>query len=105
MAEFRHRQMGDQGEVMYGAFSGMSFGLVAMVACLVVALALFASPLIAVIIAGIAAVGLLIGMAALRRRSHIADQQPGGAPDTHSGGPGTRGTARRHPGEPASGEG
>jgi xanthine/uracil/vitamin C permease (AzgA family) len=90
---------------MYGTFSGMSFGLVALVACLVIALALFASPLLAVIIAASAAVGLLIGMAALRRRSHIADQTPGGAPDTHSGGPASRGAAHRHPGEPASGEG
>jgi membrane protein implicated in regulation of membrane protease activity len=89
---------------MYGTFSGMSFGLVALVALLVIALAVFASPLIAVIIFVVAAVFLLIGMSALRQRSRAQDQTQGGAPDTHGGGPGR--AAGRHPGgEPASGEG
>jgi hypothetical protein len=91
---------------MYGAFSGISFGLVAGVALLVIALALFASPLIAVIIAAIVAVGLLVGMSALRQSSREADQTQGGAPDTHSAGPRARGTSGgRASGEPASGEG
>jgi membrane protein implicated in regulation of membrane protease activity len=90
---------------MYGTFSGMSFGLVAVAALVVIALALFASPLLAVIIAGAVAVLLLIGMSAARRRSEALDKTPGGAPDTHSGGPGTRGSRGRSQGEPASGEG
>jgi membrane protein implicated in regulation of membrane protease activity len=59
---------------MYGAFSGISFGLVAGVALLVIALAVFASPLLAVIIAAIAAAFLLLGMSALRQRSAGADR-------------------------------
>jgi membrane protein implicated in regulation of membrane protease activity len=98
---------------MYGAFSGISFGLVAGVALVVIALAFFASPLIAVIIALVAAVFLLLGMSAMRQRSHRQDQTQGGAPDTHAGGPGASasgagkpGTSRRRqPGAPASGEG
>lgn len=85
---------------MYGAFGGMSFGLVALAALLVIALALFASPLLAVIIAAVIAVFLLIATSALRRRSAQLDRTPGGAPDTHAEGP--RGRAS---GEPASGEG
>jgi membrane protein implicated in regulation of membrane protease activity len=89
---------------MYGAFSGISFGLVALVALLVIALAFFASPLIAVIIFVVAALFLLIGMSALRQRSRHQDETQGGAPDTHAPGPGR--AAGRHPGgEPASGEG
>jgi membrane protein implicated in regulation of membrane protease activity len=90
---------------MYGAFSGMSFGLVALVA-LAVALAVLASPLLAVILAVIAAFFLLIGMAAMRRGSARQDQTEGGAPDTQAAGPRARGTSgRRATGEPASGEG
>jgi membrane protein implicated in regulation of membrane protease activity len=85
---------------MYGTFSGMSFGLVAFVALLVIALAVFASPLLAVIILGVAAVFLLVGMSALRQRSERQDRTVGGADDTRSDGPGGRG-----PGAPASGEG
>jgi membrane protein implicated in regulation of membrane protease activity len=90
---------------MYGAFSGMSFGLVALVALLVIALAVFASPLIAVLIAIVAAVFLLIGMSALRQRSRAQDESPGGAPDTHAAGPPDRASGRHPSGEPASGEG
>jgi membrane protein implicated in regulation of membrane protease activity len=75
---------------MYGTFSGMSFGLVGLVAVMVIGLALFASPLIAVGIAIVAAVFLLVGMSALRQRSARHDDS-------------TR--TRRSPGEPASGEG
>jgi membrane protein implicated in regulation of membrane protease activity len=75
---------------MYGTFSGMSFGLVAFVALMVIALAFLASPLIAVGIAIVAAVFLLLGMSALRQRSARHDDR-------------TR--TRRSPGEPASGEG
>jgi threonine/homoserine/homoserine lactone efflux protein len=90
---------------MYGAFSGMSFGFVALVA-LVVALAVLASPLFAAILAVIAAFFLLIGMSAVRQRSARQDQTEDGAPDTHSAGPRARGTSgRRATGEPASGEG
>jgi hypothetical protein len=90
---------------MYGAFSGMSFGFVALVA-LAVALAVLASPLVVVIIAVIAAFFLLIGMSAVRQGSARQDQTEGGAPDTHSAGPRARGTSgRRATGEPASGEG
>lgn len=89
---------------MYGAFSGISFGLVALIALMVIALAVFASPLLAVIIALVAAVFLLVGMSALRQRSQRQDESPGGAADTHASGPGR--AAGRHPGgEPASGEG
>jgi hypothetical protein len=90
---------------MYGTFSGMSFGLVALAFLVVIALAVFASPLLAVIIAGAIAILLFIGMSAARRRSEVLDDTQGGAPDTHSGGPGTRGTRARSQGEPASGEG
>jgi threonine/homoserine/homoserine lactone efflux protein len=90
---------------MYGAFSGMSFGFVALVA-LAVALAVLASPLLAAILAVIAAFFLLIGMSAMRQRSARRDQTEGGAPGTHSAGPRARGTSgRRATGEPASGEG
>ena len=90
---------------MDGAFSGMSFGFVALVA-LAVALAVLASPLLAAIIALVAVFFLLIGMSAQRRRSARQDQTEGGAPDTHSAGPRARGTSgRRATGEPASGEG
>jgi membrane protein implicated in regulation of membrane protease activity len=89
---------------MYGTFSGISFGLVALAALLVIALAVFASPLIAVIIFVVVALFMLVGMSALRQRSRQQDQAPGGAPDTHTTGPGR--AAGRHPGgEPASGEG
>lgn len=85
---------------MYGAFSGMSFGLVVLAALLVIALAVFASPLLAIVIAAIAAVFLLIGMTSLRQRSERQDRTEVGAPDTHSSG--SRGRAG---GAPASGEG
>jgi membrane protein implicated in regulation of membrane protease activity len=91
---------------MYGTFSGMSFGLVALAALMVIALAVLASPLLAVAIAAVAAVFLLIGMSALRQRSARQDRSEGGAPDTHSGGPGARGThGGAATGSPASGEG
>jgi membrane protein implicated in regulation of membrane protease activity len=84
---------------MYGTFSGMSLGLVALVALMVIALAIFASPLLAVGLAIIAAVFLLIGMSALRQRSRRADQTEGSAPDTRAR------AADRGSGEPVSGEG
>jgi hypothetical protein len=72
----------------------------------VIALAVFASPLIAVIIALVVAFFLLMGMSALRQRSAAADQTEGGAPDTHSAGPRARGSSGgRASGAPASGEG
>jgi hypothetical protein len=83
----------------------MSFGLVALVALLVIALAVFASPLLAVIIAAIAAVFLLLGMSALRQRSRRADETPGAATDTHTTAPPGRASGRHPDGEPASGEG
>ena len=90
---------------MYGAFAGMSFGLVALVA-LAVALAVLASPLFAVIIAVIAAFFLLVGMSAVRRGSARQEQTDGGAPNAHPAGPRARGTSgRRATGEPTSGEG
>ena len=69
---------------MDGAFSGMSFGFVALVA-LAVALAVLASPLLAAIIALVAVFFLLIGMSAQRRRSARQDQTEGGAPDSALG--------------------
>jgi hypothetical protein len=91
---------------MYGTFSGMSFGLVAGVALLVIALAVFASPLIAVILAVIVGFFFLIGMSALRRRSRAAEQGEVSEPGTGPAGPRSQGTSgRRAPGEPASGEG
>ncbi len=90
---------------MDGAFSGMSFGFVALVA-LAVALAVLASPLLAAIIALVAVFFLLIGMSAQRRRSARQDQTEGGAPDRHSAGPRGRGTSGRSAtGAPASGDG
>ena len=89
---------------MYGAFSGISFGLVAIVALSVIALAVFASPLIAVIIFVVAGIFLLIGMSALRQRSRAQDEPGGGSSETSAAPPGR--AAGRHPGgEPASGEG
>jgi hypothetical protein len=70
---------------MYGAFSGISFGLVAGVALLVIALAFFASPLIAVFIALAVAVVLLIGMSVLRQRSAHEDRSRGGEPASGEG--------------------
>jgi hypothetical protein len=91
---------------MYGAFSGMSFGLVAIVACLVIALAIFASPLLAVGIFLVAAIFLLIGMSALRQRSAAADRTGGGTPDADPEGAKPRGaSAGGATGAPASGEG
>ena len=89
-----------------GAFSAMSLGIVAAVALLVIALALFASPLIAVIIFLIAAVVFLIGMWALRQRSRAAEQTDVSEPG--SGPAGQREQGSRDPrvsGAPASGEG
>jgi membrane protein implicated in regulation of membrane protease activity len=85
---------------MYGAFSGMSFGLVALAALVVIALAVFASPLLAIAIAAVAAVFLLIGMTSLRQRSERQDRTEAGAPDTHASG-----RRARAGGAPASGEG
>jgi len=91
---------------MYGAFSGISFGIVAGVALIVIALAFFASPLFAVIIALIAAVVLLIGMSAMRQRSRSAEQSAVSEPGTGPAGPRAQGTrGQRASGEPASGEG
>jgi hypothetical protein len=91
---------------MYGAFSGLSFGLVILGVLFVIALAVAASPLLAVIVASVIAVGFLIGMTASRRRSAQEDEAEGGAADTHATGPaGRRATHRRASGEPASGEG
>ena len=91
---------------MYGAFSGLSFGFVALAACAVIALAIFASPLLAVVIAGVIVFFLLIAMSAMRQRSVAQDQTVGAAPDTHGGGPRARGAGgSRATGEPASGEG
>jgi membrane protein implicated in regulation of membrane protease activity len=87
---------------MYGTFSGMSFGLVAFVALLVIALAVFASPLLAVAILLVAAVGLLIGMSALRQRSERADRTPGGASETRAD---AEGPHSHGGGAPVSGEG
>lgn len=91
---------------MYGTFTGISFGIVAGVALLVIALAFFASPLIAVIIFVIAAIGLLIVMSAMRRRSRQAESGDVGEPGSGSTGPKPVGTSGRHgTGAPASGEG
>ena len=89
---------------MYGTYSGMSFGLVAVAVLGVIALAVAASPLIAVVIAAIIGVFMLIGMSFLRQRSAAEDQTEGGASDTP--GPARRRRGHRRPhGEPASGEG
>lgn len=88
-----------------GTFSGMSFGLVTLVALMVIALAAFSSPLLAVGIFIVAAVFLLLGMSEVRQRSRAQDESAGGAPDTHAGGPPGRAAGRHPGGEPASGEG
>ena len=85
---------------MYGTFAGMGYGLIAIPILFVIALALLASPLIAVIIAAVIGFFLLIGMSAMRRRSRGKDES-GGASGRHATGP----TGRRPSGEPASGEG
>ena len=91
---------------MYGTFSGMSFSIVAGVAMLVIAFALFASPLLAIFIALIAAIGFVIGMAVLRARSREAEQTDVSQPGSGPAGPRARGRAGRRPsGAPASGEG
>jgi hypothetical protein len=91
---------------MYGAFSGISFGLVAGAALLVIALAVFASPLLAVILFVLVGIGLLIGMSAQRRRSRGAEQGELSEPSTGPAGPRARGTSgNRASGAPASGEG
>ena len=82
----------------------MSFGFIALGALAVIALAVFASPLIAVIIAIVIGIGLFIGMSAMRQRSAAADLEPGGAEDTHSS-PQLRRRSGRSGGAPASGEG
>jgi putative Ca2+/H+ antiporter (TMEM165/GDT1 family) len=89
---------------MYGTFSGMSFGLVAVAILGVIAFGVLASPLIAVILAAVVAVFLLMGMSMLRHRSAAEDEAEGGASDTHATGPRRR-RSRRPRGEPASGEG
>jgi membrane protein implicated in regulation of membrane protease activity len=90
---------------MYGAFSGISFGLVAVVALMVIALAVFASPVIAVIIFLVAGIFLLIGMSALRQRSRAQDETGGGSDTTATAAPPGRAAGRHPGGEPASGEG
>jgi hypothetical protein len=91
---------------MYGTFSGMSFGLIAGVLLLVIALAILASPLLAVGIALVAAVFFVIGMSSLRRRSRAAEQGEISEPGTGPAGPRAQGTSgRRASGAPASGEG
>ena len=91
---------------MYGTFSGISYGLVVAVALMVIALALFASPLLAVGIFIVAAFLLLIAMSALRRRSASADQTQGCEPGTGPAGPRARGQGGgQATGAPASGEG
>jgi hypothetical protein len=91
---------------VYGTFSGISFGIVAGVALLVIALAFLASPLLAVVIALIAAVFFLIGMSALRQRSRAAEETEGGEPRTGAAGPRAQGTGgSRSSGAPVSGEG
>jgi hypothetical protein len=91
---------------MYGAFSGISFGIVAGAAIVVIALAVFASPLLAVIIAVIIGIGFLLAMAALRRRSRGAEQGALSEPGSGPAGPRARDTSgSRATGAPASGEG
>ena len=94
---------------MYGAFSGMSFGLVIVAVLVVVALAVAASPLFAVIIAAVIAVFFLVGMSAQRRRSE-GRGEPGADTPAAGPSPSTQGRARgttgtKSSGEPVSGEG
>ncbi len=86
---------------MYGTFSGLSFGLVAIAILLVIALAVAASPLIAVIVAAVIGVFMLMGMSAMRRRSAAEDEPGGSAHRRQARGP----SGRRGSGAPASGEG
>ena len=60
---------------MYGRFSGMSFSIVAGAALLVIAIALFGSPLLAVFLGLFAVIGFVIGMAVLRARSREAERE------------------------------
>jgi hypothetical protein len=95
-----------QDRGMYGTYSGMSFGLAAIAVLSVMALAVVASPLIAVVIAAIIGVFMLMGMSFLRQRSAAEGRAEGGARDTRATGPAGRRRGHRRPhGEPASGEG
>jgi phosphate/sulfate permease len=79
------RAVGNEWGHMYGAFSGMSFGVVALVALMVIALSVLASPLIAVIIALVAVFFLMFGMSATRQRSGREDRTRRGTPASGEG--------------------
>jgi hypothetical protein len=93
---------------VYGSHAGLSYGLVAFGALIVIALAFLASPLIAVIIAVIAAPPLLFFMSRSRRRSAGRDEADRDAEGRRPGGAQERLTepARgKSGGAPVSGEG
>ena len=94
---------------MYGTWSGTSIGALVVGIALVIALAFWAAPLIAVIVALIALPLFIYGMV-VRRRKEAAEDPAGGAepepadPVTPEGKP-TSPTGSRSRGAPASGEG
>jgi membrane protein implicated in regulation of membrane protease activity len=93
---------------MYGTSAATSYGAVAFAVLLVVALAFLASPLIALIVAVVAAPVLLVAMAAMRRRSAERDQvesEPGGRTAAEDQGDISEPARGRSGGAPVSGEG
>jgi uncharacterized membrane protein len=93
---------------MYGSHAGLSYGLVAFAGLVVIALAFLASPLIAVIIAVVAAPVLFFFMSRMRQRSAAGDEAERDAEGRQGGGAQERMTepARgKSGGAPVSGEG
>jgi hypothetical protein len=91
---------------MYGTLTGTTVGIGAGIFFLIIALAVFASPLIAVVLFVIAAIGLLIAMSVVRRRSRGTETIESGAPGRSPAGPRAPTTSGPRPsGAPASGEG
>ena len=88
---------------MYGSWGGATWGLAIAAIALVIALAFWAAPLIAVIVAIVILPVFIVGMLAGRSREEAADPASQGAV-TPEGKP-TSPTGSRSGGAPASGEG
>jgi fatty acid desaturase len=89
---------------MYGTWSATTFGLVIGAVAIVIALALFAAPLIAVIVVAVLIPVFVIGMLASRRKEEEQDPARPESAVTPEGKP-TSPTGSRSGGAPASGEG
>jgi 4-hydroxybenzoate polyprenyltransferase len=88
---------------MYGAWGATSWGLVIAAIALVIALAFWAAPLIAVIVAIVLLPVFIAGM--LARRGKEQDQDPASEGAVTPEGKPTSPTGSRSTGAPASGEG